>query len=258
MEIKLNGKHALVTGGSKGIGRAIAMEFAASGATVTIVSRDEVELKRIADGLPGIGHAYLVADFSKTAESLAIIKTHIATNPIHILVNNTGGPPAGAIESADWGGFMTALEMHLKMSHELTKLVLPDMRKAQYGRIINVISTSVKIPIPGLGVSNTVRGAMASWSKTLASEVAKDGITVNNILPGFVETGRLESLISGKAKGTNTSEEAVASSMISTIPAGRFGKSEELAYYATFLASDKAAYINGTSVQIDGGRTGSL
>lgn len=258
MEINLKGKHALVTGGSKGIGGAIAKEFAASGARVTVVSRDEAELKRMVAELDGNGHSYLVADFNNSSEALASIKSHIDKNPVDILVNNTGGPPAGAIENADWNGFVTALEMHLKMSHELVKLVLPNMRKAQYGRIINVISTSVKIPIPGLGVSNTVRGAMASWSKTLASEVAKDGITVNNILPGFVETGRLESLISGKAKEAGTSEEAIASSMIGTIPAGRFGKPEELAYYATFLASDKAAYINGTSVQIDGGRTGSL
>ena len=258
MEINLNGKHALVTGGSKGIGRAIALEFASSGAKVTIVSRDVNELKNCIQELSGDGHSYIVADFSKSEEALAVIASHVEKYPIDILVNNTGGPPAGAIENAEWSGFVTALEMHLKMSHALVKLVLPSMRQSQFGRIINVISTSVKIPIPGLGVSNTVRGAMASWSKTLASEVAKDGITVNNILPGFVETGRLESLISGKAKGANTSEEAVAKSMINTIPAGRFGKPEELAYYATFLASDKAAYINGTSVQIDGGRTGSL
>jgi 3-oxoacyl-[acyl-carrier protein] reductase len=258
MEINLNGKHALVTGGSKGIGRAIAQQFAASGAHVTVVSRDEAELKKMVAELPGSGHSYLAADFSKTEAALTTIQTHIAQHPIDILVNNTGGPPAGPIENADWSGFVMALEMHLKMSHELTKLVLPNMRAHQYGRIINVISTSVKIPIPGLGVSNTVRGAMASWSKTLASEVAKDGITVNNILPGFVETGRLESLIKGKALGVGQTDDDVATSMKATIPAGRFGQPEELAYYATFLASDKAAYINGTSVQIDGGRTGSL
>ena len=258
MEINLKGKHALVTGGSKGIGGAIAAQFAASGANVTVVSRDENELKKMVAVLPGNGHSYLVADFSNTEASLTSIRAHLAKHPVDILVNNTGGPPAGAIEAAEWSGFVTALEMHLKMSHELTKLVLPNMKKGQFGRIINVISTSVKIPIPGLGVSNTVRGAMASWSKTLASEVAKDGITVNNILPGFVETGRLEALIKGKALGAGTSDDDVAVSMKATIPAGRFGKPEELAYYATFLASDKAAYINGTSVQIDGGRTGSL
>jgi 3-oxoacyl-[acyl-carrier protein] reductase len=258
MEIKLNGKHALVTGGSKGIGRAIAMEFAAAGANVTVVSRDEAELKKLVADLPKGNHAYVVADFSRAQDSLATLSAYVNKHPVDILVNNTGGPAAGPIENAEWSSFLTALEMHLKMSHELTKLVLANMRKRQFGRIINVISTSVKIPIPGLGVSNTVRGAMASWSKTLAAEVAKDGVTVNNILPGFVETGRLESLIKGKALGAGQTDEEVVKSMQATIPAGRFGKPEELAYYATFLASEKAAYINGTSVQIDGGRTGSL
>ena len=258
MEILLSGRHALVTGGSKGIGRAIAEQFAASGARVTLVARDAEELKNLIAQLLGSGHSYIVADFSKTEEALAAIKSHIATNPVDILVNNTGGPPAGAIEHATWEQFVSALEMHVKMAHSISQLVIPHMRKQQLGRIINVISTSVKIPIAGLGVSNTTRGAMASWAKTFATEIAKDGITVNNILPGFVETGRLESLIAGKAKGAGTSQDVISKEMIGSIPAGRFGKPEELAYYAAFLASDRAAYITGTSLQIDGGRTGSL
>lgn len=258
MEISLKGKHALVTGGSKGIGRAIAEQFAASGAQVTLVARDADELKNIVSQLPGNRHSYIAADFSLTERALGAIKSFVANHPVDILVNNTGGPPAGAIEHATWEQFVSALEMHVKMAHSLSQCVLPHMRKQQFGRIINVISTSVKIPIAGLGVSNTTRGAMASWAKTVATEIAKDGITVNNILPGFVETGRLESLIAGKAKGAGTSQEVISNEMINSIPAGRFGKPEELAYYAAFLASDKAAYITGTSLQIDGGRTGSL
>jgi len=258
MEIHLSGRHALVTGGSKGIGRAIAEQFAASGARVTLVSRDTAELKQLMDKLQGAGHSYIAADFSNTDEALAAIKAHVSANPVDILVNNTGGPPAGAIENASWEQFVSALEMHVKMAHSISQLVIPHMRKQQFGRIINVISTSVKIPIAGLGVSNTTRGAMASWAKTLATEIAKDGITVNNILPGFVETGRLESLIAGKAKGAGTSQEVISKEMIGSIPTGRFGRPEELAYYAAFLASEKAAYITGTSLQIDGGRTGSL
>jgi len=258
MEILLSGRRALVTGGSKGIGRAIAEQFAASGASVTLVARDADELKKIIAQLPGSGHSYIAADFSQTETALSAMKSFVTNHPVDILVNNTGGPPAGAIENATWEQFVLALEMHVKMAHSLSQCVLPHMRKQQFGRIINVISTSVKIPIAGLGVSNTTRGAMASWAKTLATEIAKDGITVNNILPGFVETGRLESLIAGKAKSAGTSQEVISTEMIHGIPAGRFGKPEELAYYAAFLASDKAAYITGTSLQIDGGRTGSL
>jgi len=258
MEIRLTGKHALVTGGSKGIGRAIAEQFAAAGARVTLVARDADGLRNLLAQLPGTGHSYIAADFSKTESAITDINAHIANNPVDILVNNTGGPPAGLIENATWEQFISALEMHVKMAHGITLLVLPHMREQHFGRIINVISTSVKIPIAGLGVSNTTRGAMASWAKTLATEIAKDGITVNNILPGFVETRRLESLISGKAKGAGACEETIAKEMIGSIPAGRFGKPDELAYYATFLASDKAGYITGTSLQIDGGRTGSL
>jgi 3-oxoacyl-[acyl-carrier protein] reductase len=258
MEIRLTGRHALVTGGSKGIGRAIAEQFAATGARVTLVARDASELKKLVAQLPGGGHNFIAADFSKTETALTEIQSRVSTDPIDILVNNTGGPPAGLIENATWEQFVSALEMHVKMAHSISQFVIPHMRKQHFGRIINVISTSVKIPIAGLGVSNTTRGAMASWAKTLATEIAKDGITVNNILPGFVETGRLESLIAGKAKGADTSIDAIATEMINSIPAGRFGKPEELAYYATFLASDRAGYITGTSLQIDGGRTGSL
>lgn len=258
MKIDLNGKMALVTGASKGIGRAIATEMALAGAKIVAVSRSEDELEKMIDELNGEGHTFLSADFSKPEYSLSKLGDFISKNPVDILVNNTGGPPPGPIASAEWSSFLKALEMHLRMSQGLVQAVLPHMQSQNFGRILNIISTSTKIPIPGLGVSNTVRGAMNSWSKTLASEVANHGITVNNILPGFIATGRLDGLIKGKAEKAGAAEEEIEKQMISSIPAGRFGKPEELGYYATFLASDLAAYITGTSLQIDGGRTGSL
>jgi len=257
MHIDLTGKHAVVTGSSKGIGRAIALQLARSGAHVTLVARDAEKLKKVIDELPGRQHQCIPADFSKPEEALETLNI-IKEKPVDILVNNTGGPAPGPIESAEWQHFEKALGMHLHMSHELTKMVLPGMKASKYGRIINVISTSVKIPIPGLGVSNTVRGAMASWAKTFASEAGPFGITVNNILPGFVNTDRLSGLIEKKAEQGNTTIDAISQNMLGSIPAGRFGEPEELAYYACFLASDKAGYINGTSVQIDGGRTGAI
>lgn len=258
MELTLSGKVAMVTGASKGIGRAISQQMASAGAKIIAVSRSEDELGRLIKELPGEGHHLLSADFSKPDYSLSKLGDYITKNPLDILVNNTGGPPPGQIHEADWGSFLKALEMHLRMSQGLVQAVLPGMRSKNFGRIINVISTSTKIPIAGLGVSNTVRGAMNSWSKTLASEVAKDGITVNNILPGFISTGRLDSLIESKAIKSGKSKEDVISEMQASIPSGRFGRPEELGFYATFLASDLGSYINGTSLQIDGGRTGSL
>lgn len=258
MNIDLSGKTALVTGASKGIGNAISQQFAACGARVILVSRDQAALESATAKLAGTGHEYLDADFSNPDFAISKLTDFISKNRIDILVNNTGGPAPGPIASAKWEDFLKGLEMHLKMSQALVQAVLPNMQSNKFGRIINVISTSVKIPIPGLGVSNTVRGAMASWSKTLATEVGADGITVNNILPGFIQTGRLDSLISGRAEKQGKTADEIALGMLSTIPAGRFGKPEELGYYAAFLASDMGAYINGTSLQIDGGRTGSL
>lgn len=258
MKIDLSGKRALVTGASKGIGRAMAVQMAEAGAEITAVSRSEEELEKMVTTLAGQGHVFLSADFSKPDYSLSKLTDYISKHPIDILINNTGGPPPGPLLEAHWNDFLKALEMHLRMSQGLVQAVLPGMRSNKFGRIINVISTSTKIPIPGLGVSNTVRGAMNSWSKTLAAEIAADGITVNNILPGFIATGRLGALIKGKAEKAGMSETEIEKQMIDSIPAGRFGQPEELGYYAAFLASDFGAYITGTSLQIDGGRTGSL
>jgi 3-oxoacyl-[acyl-carrier protein] reductase len=162
------------------------------------------------------------------------------------------------VSEIDWDRFPEIFAQHVGSAHTTTRLVLPGMREAGYGRVINIISTSVKQPIPGLGVSNTVRGAMASWAKTLSAEVAKDGITVNNVLPGATRTERLEQLIAGKASRAGATPEAVAAAMEAEIPAGRFADPSEVAQAVVFLASPEAAYITGINLPVDGGRTASL
>lgn len=257
MELELQNKHALVCGGSKGIGGAIACSLAEEGARVTIISRSEEDLKKHLSQLTGVGHSYVVADLHQSADVDKVIG-YIQQDPVDIVINNTGGPAPGPISEATISGFQSALEMHLFASHRIMQASLPYMKEQGFGRFINVISTSVKIPIPGLGVSNTTRGAMASWAKTLSNEVAGFGITVNNILPGAVSTTRLDAIIESTALKKGVSVEESAKAMESTIPAGRFGKPEELGALAAFLASDKAAYITGVSIPVDGGRTGSL
>lgn len=256
MEINLKGKSALVCGSTQGIGKAIALELAKSGAQITLLARNENSLKKVISELPNSAmHSYLLADFSKPEELKQTLKQD--KNSYHILINNTGGPPGGSATDAETDQFVAAFQQHLICNHLLVQHCVEDMKANKYGRIINIISTSVKQPLNGLGVSNTIRGAVANWSKTLANELGAFGITVNNILPGATETERLESIINNKTK-SGKSEEEVRKAMLSSIPAGRFGKAEELAYAATFLASDKASYINGTNVVVDGGRTSSL
>jgi len=262
MNLKMNGKKALVCGSTQGIGLASAVELAGLGATVTLMARNEEAMKKIVGELPakeGQTHDYLVADFSSSASVEVAITAHLNRGSRYdILVNNTGGPAAGLISEADYSLIFQAMEAHLHCSHILVLKLLEGMKKNGYGRIINVISTSVKIPIKGLGVSNTVRGAMANWSKTLSLELGQYGITVNNVLPGFTETERLFSIIRNKAAQSGKSETEIASEMVVETPAGRFGKSEEIAALVAFLATPAAAYINGTSIPVDGGRTGSI
>lgn len=257
MNVNLTGKNALVCGSTQGIGRAIALSLAKSGASLTLMARDEKKLKELISTLEGSGHNYLVADFSDFSSVLKH-KVQVERGNFHILINNAGGPPPGAAYEADWREYENALTMHLKVSHHLLQWTVESMKKANYGRVINVISTSVKIPIKGLGVSNTTRGAMASWSKSVSNELASYGITVNNILPGPINTGRLTSIIESQAQKTGKSIEEVEKQMKSTVPAARFGEPEELGYLATFLSSEFAGYINGVSIPVDGGRTGSL
>lgn len=261
MDLDLTGKNAFVGGSSKGIGKAIAQKLAALGASVTLTARSEAVLERIVDTLDtskGQFHSYVVLDFSDR-ESVRKAITQITERlDIHILVNNTGGPAGGSIVEASEEYFLNALNNHLLCGHILVQSVLEGMKKAGYGRIINVISSSVKEPIAGLGVSNTTRAAVASWAKTLASEVGQYGITVNNLLPGFIDTERLRYVLNIRAKASEVSDEEMQRRMEAQIPIGRFGKTEEIANVAAFLASPAASYLNGINVPVDGGKMKSL
>lgn len=256
-------QRALVGGSTQGIGRAVAEELARRGATLTLLARNEASLREVAAALPtpqGQQHTFLVADFSRPDELQQVLHTHLAAHPegFDILVNNTGGPAGGPVLAAPVEAFRAAFEQHLVCNHLLAQAVVPAMQARRYGRIINIISTSVKQPLPGLGVSNTIRGAVASWAKTLANELGAHGITVNNVLPGATLTQRHTSLIEKKVVQTNQSAAEIEAGMLRLIPAGRFGLAEEVAAAVAFLASGAAGYINGTSLPVDGGRTGSL
>lgn len=260
MDLKLNNKNALVCGSTQGIGKTVAFALAAEGVNVTLVARNREKLKAILAELPNHNkHSYIVADFSNPRElQEQVIKFIEKEHGFHIVVNNTGGPRSGAILTASLEEFDNAFTMHLKCNHVLAQATIPFMKESGFGRIVNVISTSVKEPIPGLGVSNTTRGAVGNWSKTLAEEVAAHGITVNNVLPGFTETERLNEIIKIKANGSNTSIEEMTEIMKNYTPAKRFAKPEETANVITFLASEAASYVNGINVPVDGGRTKSL
>ncbi|HEX7046716.1 MAG TPA: SDR family oxidoreductase [Gammaproteobacteria bacterium] len=254
MNLDLTGHRALVCGASEGIGRATAIELALLGATVTVVARSEDKLRETVKALPGEGHDHVVADFDNTALLDAVIRGTLAPRGYSILVNNAGGPPGGPIVDADADAFLAAFRRHLLANQLLAQGLLPGMRERRFGRIVNIVSTSVYEPIPGLGVSNTIRAAVAGWAKTLAREVAGDGITVNNVLPGFTNTQRLEKLFAAKAEKSNQMPDAVAQAALDTVPVGRFAEPEETAAAIAFLASPAAAYITGVSLPVDGGR----
>lgn len=262
MRISLQGKTALIGGASRGIGRAIAEQMAEAGARVIGMARSENELQELKENLPaddGQRHSFLVVDFSEPEDLRKQVQTMMAeVRTVHILVNNTGGPAPGPVHKAAAEEYLSAFNQHLICNHILAKTLLEGMKAENYGRIINIISTSVKQPIPNLGVSNTVRGAVANWAKTLSMEVAQYGITVNNILPGATATQRLEAIVNNKAEKKGISPEEAEEQMKQEIPARRFAQPEELAYAACFLASPLAGYINGVNLPVDGGRTGCL
>ena len=258
MDISLVEKKALVCGSSQGIGKASAIELAELGASVTLLARNEEALMEVVtelDSSQGQTHTYLVADFSDNEAVKKKIATH---NQFHILVNNTGGPPGGLAIKADLDEYTSAFNNHLLNNQILVQALSPFMKTEAYGRIINIISTSVKIPIKGLGVSNTIRGAVANWSKTLANELGEYGITVNNVLPGATNTARLTAIIANKSDKSGKSIEDVEMELKSEIPARRFASAGEVAAVVAFLATPAAGYINGINIPVDGGRTGSL
>lgn len=258
MNLNLHGKNALVGGSSRGIGQAIAIELSRLGANVTLIARD---VKKLTDSLAlldrssGQEHDFMAVDYSDREDLKRKIRGLLFEKPIHILINNTGGPPGGALMEADEEAFLSAFNNHLLCNHLITRMILPVMQELRYGRIINIISTSVKQPLDNLGVSNTIRAAVANWAKTLANEVGPGHVTVNNVLPGATETDRLAEIIQRKAAMTGLAPKDIMEKMKSSIPKRRFAKPEEIAAAVAFLASPAASYIHGINLPVDGGRT---
>ena len=262
MDLDLRGKHALVGGGSQGIGRAAAIELAQMGAHVTLLARSADALESAVAELPRVheaqNHGHIAVDMNDAATLRVKVESAANAHPFHILINNTGGPPGGTAHEADATAFLAAFHQHLLANQTLLQAVLPGMKGAHYGRIVNVISTSVKEPIRNLGVSNTIRGAVASWAKTLAAELGPFGITVNNVLPGYTRTQRLEQIVRDRVAATGKTAAEIEKTMLGTVPANRFAESKEIAAAIAFLASPAAGYINGVNLPVDGGRTQSL
>lgn len=262
MNLDLTGKTALVCGSTQGIGLAAAVEIALLGANVTLVARNEEKLREAVEDLDtslGQLHRYVVADFADHEAVKSAIENYLRLCPeVHILVNNTGGPSGGPIIEAEPEQFLKTFQMHVINNQFLAQAVVPSMKKEGFGRIINIISTSVKQPIIGLGVSNTIRGAVASWAKTLSLELGQYGITVNNVLPGYTETARLDAVLEMRSKNQGKTKEQVAEELKAGIPIRRFSEAKEVAAAVAFLASPAAGSISGVSLAVDGGRTESL
>ena len=262
MNLDLTGKNAIVCGSTQGLGYASATELALLSANVTLLARNEVKLQeavKTLDTTKGQQHNYLVADFSDSETVRKAITSFVTDgNMAHILINNTGGPAGGTALDAKAEEFTAAFGSHLICNHILVQALVPGMKAAGFGRIVNIISTSVKQPLKNLGVSNTIRAAVANWSKTLATELAPFGITVNNVLPGFTKTTRADYIIEKKIKDTGKTETEVMKEFISEIPAGRIGNPEDFGAAVAFLCSPSAGYITGINLPVDGGRTSSL
>ena len=261
MDIQLTGQRALVLGASQGIGRAVALELAALGASIIAVARDRHRLESVLAELPssnGSSHRHLVLDLLDTAALSEAMKRVAAEAPVHIVVNNSGGPPPGPAHEAGLEGFETAFRQHLMAFQAVALAIVPGMKQQRHGRLINIISTSVKQPLHNLGVSNTVRGAVANWGKTMANELGPHGITVNNVLPGATRTERLTAIIRGKSAKQGISEAAAAAEMEAEIPLRRFAEPQEIAAAVAFLAGPSGGYINDINLPVDGGRTACL
>ncbi len=261
MDIQLDNMNALVAGSTQGIGLATARELSLLGANVVLLARDRSKLDHallLLDTSKGQQHRTVCVDMSDTLSLAANVSALAANGPIHILVNNTGGPPPGQAHEAGVDAFEAAFRLHLLAYQTLVLALVPGMKQEGHGRIINVISTSVKQPLHNLGVSNTIRGAVASWAKTLANELGPFGITVNNVLPGATSTERLAAIIRNKALKAGSTEDEAAREMMGEVPLRRFAKPEEIAAAVAFLAGPSGAYINGINLPVDGGRTACL
>lgn len=258
MNHPLEGRNAVVCGSTQGIGRACAAALAEAGASITLVARSAEALTTVRDELPtptGQSHGFIEADFSDHEGLREKATAHAASSgPVHILINNTGGPPAGPASEGAPEAYLDAFTKHILCNQVLMQAFVASMRAERYGRIINIVSSSVVTPIKGLGVSNTIRGAVNNWARTLAAELGPDGITVNNVLPGYVATARLTYLFEGRAQRNGTTAEAEEAAVVKTIPAGRLAEPEELGAVVAFLASPAAAYVSGVNLPVDGGR----
>ncbi|MFO7826957.1 MAG: SDR family oxidoreductase [Cyclobacterium sp.] len=261
MIIDLTGYHAVVGGATRGLGLAIARQLAKSGATITLLARNREKLAAARDSLPaqaGQKHQYLEVDFSDFNSFRDRTSQYFKDKKVDILVNNTNGPQAGTVEEKNLEAYQEAFDLLFKTYHHLTHLLLEGMKKQGYGRILNVSSVSVKEPMPNLVLSNSIRTAVVSWAKSLATAVAPFGLTVNSILTGAFETERIRELTEKQVPGSGKSLEELMEARKAAIPAGRFGKPEEYGYLLAFLASPQAAYINGASIPIDGGASRGL
>lgn len=261
MNLSLQNKSALICGASQGIGLAAAQELALLGAHCILVSRDAQKLEAALATLAAPGgqqHLSIPADLGNTEQVKALIHALQSTLPIHILVNNSGGPKGGPIIDAQPEAFTTAFAQHVVTNQLLTQALVPGMQEAGYGRIIQIISTSVKTPLKNLGVSNTIRAAVASWAKTMAGELARYGITVNNVLPGSTKTARLDSIFDATSEQRGVDRNVIEKEWLEEIPAARFGEASEVGAAVAFLATPAAAYITGINLPVDGGRTPSL
>ncbi|MDH4031003.1 MAG: SDR family oxidoreductase [Chromatiales bacterium] len=261
MSLELTGRRALVCGASRGIGKATAEALSGAGARVIVAARDGHRLDQVVAGLPrpaGQEHESLQVDFDDSPGVESRLAGLARSGAVHIVVNNSGGPPAGTASQAEVTAFESAFRQHLVANQTILRALLPEMKASGYGRIVNIISTSVKEPIPGLGVSNTIRGAVASWAKTLSRELGPFGITVNNVLPGFTATERLEYFFEKRAEASGDSVDTVRQQARMRVPAGRFAEPQEIAAAIVFLASPAAAYVNGINLPVDGGLIASL
>ena len=257
MDLGLSGKVALVAAASKGLGRAIAAELAAEGASIALCARGEEGLERARDEIQRTTKAEVIAiagDVSRADDVERITRATLERfGRIDILVTNAGGPPSGKFESLTPEMWKQAVDLTLMSVINLTRAVIPGMKERKWGRVINVTSIAVKQPVDGLMLSNSLRSAVTGFARTLANEVAPLGITVNNILPGYTRTERVEQLSEATAKREGITAEAAVGKWEAEIPMKRLGEPREFAALAAFIASERASYITGTSISVDGG-----
>ncbi|WP_140938855.1 SDR family oxidoreductase [Sphingobacterium lumbrici] len=256
MQISLKGKRALVGGSSSGLGKAIAIQLAHCGADVTLMSRSAEKLEETLTALDrsqGQNHGYIVTNFNDYADHKKTLTDFFRTHTIDVLINNTNGPQAGTLLSKQEEDYQQAFELLFQNAVFMTNLALPYMKAQGFGRIINVSSMTVKEPQDGLVLSNTMRTALVSWSKSLSNAVAADGITVNSILTGYFDTDRLNNLMEMQAEKEGIVLDQVKQKRIQSIPMNRLGDPQEYGYLVAFLASEYASFLTGASIPLDGG-----